>query len=248
MDKNYQIVIVSTKKPEADYFTYDEFYKSLEGEEIINLGDWGMKGLSDRPRLLYRAIKEGRVNKKYTIFCDSWDLVFVDSPEIIIQKHLDFGNDVTISAERNSFPEDLKNEFDNLGTPTTYKYLNCGVIVGETEMILKYLGDMDAENIQQDYWDVDHTVHINEQLEYQKSFLRQPIKIGLDYMQDICWCMQDVDMDEVLLSFKLNEESQPIGTEVRNKETKTFPSIIHWNGGSKSGNTMQPILKHLKLR
>lgn len=238
MSKDYQIIIVSTRKPTEEYFCYDQFYKSLKGEEIINLGDWGMKGLSDRPRLLYRAIKEGRVNKKYCIFCDSWDLVFIDKPKVIIQKHFDSANDVTISAERNSFPEDLRNEFDNLGTPTTYKYLNCGVIVGETEMILKYLEDMDAENIKQDYWDIDHTVHINEQLVYQESFLRQPVKIGLDYNQDICNCLQNVKPEE--LDFSENK--------IRNIECNTYPSILHMNGSSKTDfGIRELILNHLKL-
>jgi hypothetical protein len=56
-------------------------------------------------------------------------------------------------------------------------------------------------------------------------------------------------MEDIALSggCAANIEDAKMYTMIRNKETNTFPSILHWNGGSKSAGTMQPILQHLNL-
>jgi hypothetical protein len=170
---------------------------------------------------------------------DCWDLVLAGTMDEIFEKHRGNHCDITISAERNCFPHDLKEEFDKLAPEnTTYKYLNCGVIVGSTEALLAILEDMDAANLPADSHNSETGWHYpNEQIEFQKVFLRQPVKIALDYTQDITWCLHDVGVNELGYAQE----------RIYNNETQRFPSICHMNGGGKTSGVREPILQHLKL-
>src|SRR5438045_4192436 len=114
MDKNYEIVIIANRPPTENYYCFQEFIKSLGDEKIKVLG-WGTdeyKNLSDRPRMMHRAFKAGAFTKPNIIYCDAWDLFFVDKPEVLFEKHNALGGDLTISTEKNCFPDDLKKVFD----------------------------------------------------------------------------------------------------------------------------------------
>ncbi len=238
----YTIAIISSHFPTQDYYCFGEFLKSLEGEPIICGGqDGSYKNLSDRPRIFYDAINQGYVKTEWLILSDCWDMVFVDSPSVIFEKHKANNCDITFSCEKNCFPEDLKQQFDEIAPANTpYKYLNCGTIVGRTEAIFTLLKDMDAPNLPKDYWmpEEQKTFHYNEQLWYQQSFFRQPVSMKLDYYQDIANCMEQVTTKELDFSEK----------KIRNIECNTYPSIWHWNGGSKTAGTQIPILTKLGYR
>ena len=242
MNKNYQIVIVVDRVPLEPYFCFDAFQKSLEGEHITVLG-WGTgeyKNLSDRPRMMHRAFKAGAFTKPNIIYCDAWDLFFVDKPEVLFEKHNALGGDLTISTERNCFPDDLKKVFDAhaeaRGETSSYKYLNCGFFIGKTDALYAVLNSMDAENTPTDYWDEEKGAmhHYNEQVLFQKEYFKQTVNIKLDYKQDLVWCMQDVTQNDVELA----------GRKICNVETDVYPSVIHFNGGSKTAGLREPILKH----
>ena len=70
-----------------------------------------------------------------------------------------------------------------------------------------------------------------------KEFLKQPVKMALDYQQTIAQSMHEVEEHELDFS----------GDRIRNVETNATPSIIHMNGGSKDKWAREPILSHLKL-
>lgn len=240
MNKNYRIVTISNRIPTEYYYTYEELFKSAPNDEILILGRGEIQytGLSDKPRILHHAITNGLIKEKYIIFVDAWDVVFASSLHEVMDKYYSFNSPIVIGAERNCFPQNFKKEYDRLISTSSFKYLNSGVIIGETEAILTVLEAMDAPNLPVDYHDgrTGRNFHFNDQAMYMDIFLRQPVKIKLDYNCLIAQNMQDV-----------NESDLKFNHRIRNLETNTCPSIIHWNGSSKDKWSREPILNHLKL-
>lgn len=237
MSEDYTIVALSNKVPEQAYYCWNQCFESFKrkGEEIMLLGmDGSYNGsLIERPRYMHKILKEGRITTPKILYMDCWDLVLQGTMEEIFEKHKANNCNITISAERNCFPHDLKDEFDKLPFTSSYKYLNCGVIVGDTEALLAVLEDMDAANLP-----VDNPPHYpNEQIEFQKVFLRQPVKMVMDYSQDITWCLHDVDVKE--LGYAQDR--------MYCNETQKFPSICHFNGSGKTNGTRESVLGQLKL-
>lgn len=242
MNYNYTIVTICNRIPREDYYCLQEFEKSTNdyNKIVIQYVDTPYQGLGDKPKFVYRAIKRGIIPTKYIIFTDCWDLVFADKPEEIIEKYKDFNCDLVFSGERNCFPADLKDEYDKLPFTSSFKYLNSGFIVGETDALLTTLEAMKVEEIPNDYWDDNkgHNVHFNDQFEYQKIFIQQPVLMKLDYAQALSQTMHDVNAEDIDLT----------GEKIRNTETGSHPSTIHFNGSGKTNGLQEPILKKLGLR
>jgi hypothetical protein len=240
----YKIITVCNRRPTEPYYTFDEFFKSA-GEQVWLLGtqpgEYG--GLGSKPRLLYNAIKAGAIKEKYIIFSDCFDIVFAVPPIHLFLKYKQFCSPLVISAEKNCFPDTHKKEYDELidhdYIETPYRYLNSGMIVGETDAMLAVLESMDAKNIPNDYWDEEKNcnVHPNDQEYYQKEFLKQPVQITLDRWQILCNTLHDVKEDEFDFS----------GNRILNKVTRTYPCSFHLNGGAKTGGLREPILQKLNL-
>jgi hypothetical protein len=153
-------------------------------------------------------------------------------------KYRQFAAPVVISAEKNCFPADLKDEFDERhigGSP--YKYLNSGMIVGETEAILTILESMDAKNIPNDYWDGEKMINPNDQEYYQEEYLKQPVPIVLDTAQILCNTLHSVELDELDFSEQ----------RIANKITRSYPCSFHLNGNAKTSGLREPVLKKLGL-
>ncbi len=243
-----RIVTIANRWPTEDYYCYNSLFKSVGDNEILVLGQGEMEytGLSDKPRILYNAIKDGKIPEKYILFIDAFDVVLVDSLEAVLKKFKSFTVPVVIGAEKNCFPSNFKKEYDRLPHTSSFKYLNSGVIISETEALFEVLEAMDAPNLPRDYHDPmkGYNHHFNDQAYYMDMYLRQPVKMQLDYNCDIAQNMQDVSMEDISLFGGGNGTTVDL---IRNEETNSYPSIIHWNGGSKSQGTMQPILKHLNL-
>lgn len=238
----YRIISVCNRKPVEPYYCLDEFFKSTNGEIVSLLGthpgEYG--GLGSKPRLLYRAIRLGQIPEKYIIFCDCFDLVFATSPNELFETYLRFNSPFVISAEKNCFPAELKDDYDKLDSGgSLYKYLNSGMIVAERDAMLAVLESMDAQNIPNDYYSVekDCMINPNDQEYYQYEFLKQPVKMTLDYDQVLCNTLHSVTTEDLDFS----------GERIRNNETETFPCSFHMNGGAKTGGLREPILNHLNL-
>jgi hypothetical protein len=239
----YTIVTISSRRPHEWYYLLDKFYQSLNGHEVITINNskehyWN--GLATKPKWLYKTIKDGKIQTKYMQFVDSWDLVYGAHPLEVMAAYEEFDAPIVISAEKNCFPDILKKEFDELNYPEPYKYLNSGVIIGETEAILACLEAMDLPNVEDDHWDEEKNCnyHSNDQTMWQEIFLRQPVKIALDYNQSISQTLHDADINDFDFS----------GKRVMNKITGCHPRIWHFNGGSKDNiNLREPVLQHLKL-
>lgn len=240
---SYRVVTICNRVPQEDYYTLREWGLSLKGETPLILGtqpgEYG--GLGSKPRLLYHAIKEGKIPESHIIFCDCFDLVFAIPPNQLYLKYLQFQSPFVISAEKNCFPADTKEAYDKLGEDfdSPYKYLNSGMIVAETVAMLAVLESMDAQNIPNDYWSPEKNCMINpnDQEYYQHQFLKQPVPMLLDRYQILCNTIHSVEPDE----FDFEQE------HIFNKVTKTYPASFHLNGGAKTGNCRTPILNHLNL-
>lgn len=241
-----QIVTIANRWPTEEYYCYNSLFKSVGDNGILVLGTGELEytGLSDKPRILYNAIKEGKITSKYIVFIDAFDVVFADTLENIMTKFKSMDCQILIGAERNCFPQNFQKEYDRLPHTSSYKYLNSGVIIGETEAILEVLEAMDAPNLPRDYHDgiKGYNHHFNDQAYYMDLFLRQPVKMKLDYNCEIAQNMQDVKEGDIIFITPTYGSNR-----IKNSETFSNPSIIHWNGGSKSAGTMQPILTHLNL-
>lgn len=238
-EPNYTIVTICNRVPQEEYYCLHQWEQSVAGTNkfVIQAIGTYYQGLCDKPKFVYRAIKGGHIKTKYIIFCDCWDLVFCTSPEEIILKFLGFDCDLVISAERNCFPADLKDEYDKLPSTSSFKYLNSGMIVGYTDKMLELLEAMKVEEIPNDYFDGEKNVHFNDQFEYQKAFLGQAVSIKLDYDCSLSMPLHQVTLDDLDFS----EE------RIRNKETNSYPCTMHMNGSSKTDGLREPILKHLNL-
>jgi hypothetical protein len=236
---DFRVVTVCNRIPSEPYYCFQEWRKSLGNHEplIIQAIDTYYQGLCDKPKFVYRAIKRGLIPEKYIVFCDSWDLAFCSPISEIIARFLSMDCDLAISAERNCFPSDLKEEYDKLPATSSFKYLNSGMIVGYTDKLLEALEAMDVESVPDDYWDGEKNIHFNDQFEYQKIMLKQPVNIKLDYD-----CLLSMPLHQVKIEdLDFSEE------RIRNIETNSYPCSMHMNGSSKTDGLREPILRHLKL-
>jgi len=238
----YRIITIANKRPHEWYYTFDAFFNSLHGEQVSVLGsqpgEYG--GLGSKPRLLYSAIKNNQIPEKHIIFSDCFDVVFSVPPAQLFNNFLNYKKPFVIGAEKNCFPSDYKDEFDKLDSHgSSYKYLNSGMIVAETEAMLSVLESMDAANISNDYWSEEKQCMINpnDQEYYMKEYLKQPVPMQMDYWQSLCNNLNMVELDEL----EFNESG------ILNKEMELFPCSFHLNGGAKTGPCREPILKYLNL-
>jgi hypothetical protein len=238
----FSIVTVSTGKPAQEYYTYDQFFESLRrfGHSPIVLAPPSTKrfGLGDKPKLLRKAILDNTITSDLIIFADCYDLVFAGSPEDIIEMYKSFNAPFVCSAERNCFPNDLRDKFPE--SPTSYRFLNSGFIVAEKDALLAVLESMDLDNVLDDYWDKEKNcmIHINDQFLFQEEFVKQPVKMVLDYKQVLSNTMHDVALHELDLNNSLG---------IMNIETGKFPLTFHLNGGAKTSGVREPILNRLNL-
>ena len=241
-EKSYTIVTVCTHFPEQNYYCLNEFAKSLRGEPILVLDAayTNYSGLMSKPKGLYKAISERLIKSHYILFTDCFDFVFSNSPKDLMNRYFnECGGDITISAEKNCFPDNLKKEFDTLPSTTEYKYLNSGMIVGKTDAIFTCLDTMDLTDATNDHFDEEKQVQVNpnDQFEWMKVFIKQPVNISLDYEQKLCNTLHGLTLED--LDFK--------ETRIKNKNTGEYPASFHANGGAKTSGVLPAILKHLNL-
>lgn len=241
---SFQVVTISNRKPEHDYYCYDSWLKSLRNQGVEPLILPGFQGLNTKPRELWRAINDGRINADIVICCDSWDLIFQNPISKMVEDFLEENVGVIISAEINCFPDDYKEGMDAVAHPypDAHNYVNSGFIIGYTSEVKKMLDAMGAEHYIDDYHDGEGWHHFNDQTSYMKAFVEQPVPIGLDRYSKYSTSVYGMNNDEFVLS------QYPDGTPmVRNRKHDSISHVIHWNGGAKSMNNMKEVLQHLNL-
>lgn len=240
-EKSFTLVTVCTHMPQESYFCLNEYFKSTNNEPVLLLdtGFHSYTGLGSKPKMLYKAIKEKAINTYYTLFTDCFDFVFSKNPSNLMCQFFNrFGAPLVISSEKNCFPDTLRNEYDALNPPTSYAYLNSGMIAGETEALLACLEAMDLKNVPEDYrMENGQNFHVNDQELWQQLFLKQPVNIALDYQQILCNTLHSVKLED--LDFN--------GEQIKNIETGEYPASFHLNGSAKTDGLRNPILQKLGL-
>jgi len=238
----HRVVTCCTHRPVQEYYCLNEFIKSLNGHEAINLAGFnisGWGGLATKTKWLRHALLNNLITDDILIVTDCYDVVFSKPLERLVESYKTYGKPIISSAEKNYWPEEgLKPEFDKYNYPSSFKYLNSGVIVGERDAFVTVLESMDLDNYPDDHQKEDGQMfHSNDQFLYGNEMVKHPELIGLDYKCLVNQTMSDVAIEEIDLT----------GDVIKNIETGSEPCSFHWNGGSKTGGTMQPILKHLNL-
>lgn len=238
---NFRIVTVATHRPHEWYYTFDQFFASC-GEHrplILDRSFHHYSGLGSKVKMVYAAIKAGLIPEKYIMFLDCFDMFFAADPKELLLKYFSFeDNPVVFSAEKNCFPADLKEQYDEFPYKSSYAYLNSGMIIGETEKFLQLLESMNPKDIPDDYQNPDGSMtHINDQFLYQQAFLNSPVNVAMDNKQALCQTLHDVVIGELDLT----------GSRIRNKETGECPVIFHANGSAKDSGVKEPLLQFLNL-
>lgn len=239
---SYRVITCATHKPVQDYYCFEEFVKSLNGHDAVNLaglnlGIWG--GLASKTKFLRKALQQNLITDDILIVTDCYDVVFTKPLEELIEAYRSYNKPIIASTEKNYWPEEgLKPEFDKHNFPTSFKYLNSGVIIGERDAFVTILESMDLDNYPDDHRKEDGQMfHSNDQFLYGNEFVKHPEIMGLDYLCKVNQTMSDVKEDEI----------EFVDGGIKNIETGSQPASIHWNGNAKTGWSMKRILSHLKL-
>ncbi len=185
--------------------------------------DGAYKGLGSKVRLLKELLDSPQVfDDKTMIFCDSFDVVFQKNP-ILCQHFLDLGPKAIFNAERALFPFSEEVAAGHPPSETSFRFLNSGFIVGETDTFRKALELMNADKVPDDHQLPDGTwVNPNDQALWQSLFVaeRKHLGLALDTRAELCMTFANV----------LPEELDFDGDLISNKETGSTPIALHLNG------------------
>lgn len=233
-----EVIAVMNRIPTAAHHFYAQFVASLErfGEKPIILGlnePWG--GLMTKPRKLQKYLQT-ECKADVIMAVDAWDLVFAKCPCVIAHEWLAAGGKWTIGGERNLFPFGDEEAYPKC--TSTYRFPNSGFIISTPQDMLAVLDSMDLPSIPDDHVGPNGAaIHPNDQEEYQKAFLKQPILMEIDSDAKYVWNLYGVDES----NFDFSQEI-PV-----NRETGYSPGVFHANGPAKDAGPFSKVLKHLNL-
>jgi len=249
--KDITIVCVSNRRPEPDYYCYDEFFASCRKfgfEPVVMGGEPGeYGGLGSKPRLIKQAIEAARVPTEHMLVVDCWDIVFAEDPSAVLQWYLDFGDAgrtedpadmaarIVWNAEKNCFP-DGSLAASHPPTSSPFRYLNSGFGIGETSAFLAALIAMEADTIPD-----DHTTPAGKRVEpcdqdyWMRALINGPVPMALDTQTTACLALCGVEPVDLDLT----------GPRICNLVTGSEPMAFHFNGGAKTGGLREPILAKL---
>ncbi len=235
------VITVSSHKPPQSYYCYDEFFETCRayGNSPINLcrHPSEYRNLVSKPKLLQKYLLAGNVKHKYLIFSDCWDVVFVESPEKILERFLTLNTSIVFNAQRTIFPyiAELVDKYPDTGTP--FRYLNSGFFVGETEAVIALLKHMKLENVGDDYRKPDGSMHHeNDQDNFMRAFVEQPVPMKIDFNCEIAQTLHG----EVIEDFEVTKTDK---IRVKNKITNAYPMALHGNGSGKESVVMLEFLR-----
>lgn len=218
------VIAVSDKRPEAPYYIYDAFFESLDrlGTTPVILG-YGepYKGMMSRLRLPLEYMCT--ISDEHVILTDCWDVLFLRSPEDIIQRFKEFGKPIVISAERTLFPEKDYGQYPE--SPNDVRYLNAGFIVAEREALISLFDHLRIDAQPDDFQREDGSwQHFSEQELLHHAYVEQFIPIALDHDSEICQNMFRTLGGEICFT----------ADGVVNTVTNSHPMVLHWNGPAKT--------------
>ena len=213
---NIKLVTVATHntpelerfKESAKFYGYDYHILGLGREWVggeANNGRLVFPGGGMKVNLLKGFLSENINPNDIILFTDSYDVVFNDTPEELVKRWESLGGGLIFTAEKTCWPDPkLESVYPN--STYGYKFLNSGGFIG-TAGQLKSLTQTICEDADDD------------QLYYTLKFLNDE-GINLDYNVDIFQTLNSSFNDVEVLNGK-----------VYNNVTKTYPIVIHANGG-----------------
>ena len=239
-----RVVGVSSGIPQDPCYMFREFQESLDrvGHVPLLLGGGSDKGIygghGSKVRLLKEAIENGTVDTDYIIFCDTWDVLFTSSPEYILERYLALYGDshLLFCAEKNCFPNSGLSG-SHTATESAFKYLNAGGAIGATSLFHSVLVSMRAETIPDDGMLNGVMFEPSDQNLWMEYHCRRENSIVLDNNCEIFQSMHGVDPVEFDLT----------GGVLKNVASNSTPMVLHFNGGSKTGELRNVALNLLKL-
>lgn len=228
------------------YYLYEECLTTLKRFDIepllLGTEEGEFKGLLSKAKLLKKAIESGLVTADWIIFTDTFDVLYAEDPRDVIEKAKKIAKEKKVkiiwNAEKNCFPIP---ELAPLhpATKSPFKYLNSGWGVGETAIFLAALKEMNPDDLPDDHVKPEGGWHHScDQTAWQKQMIYGSIPIGLDHDCQLCQAFCNCEPDEFDFS----------GEKIRNKVTKSFPPVLHLNGGAKSSPIRGPVLKKLGFK
>ena len=215
-----------------DYFTHlCEYLKSalLQGIQPTLLG-WGSEwhGNSDKISGVLKSL-EKLPTSDLILFTDAHDVLICNTGNHIqsaFEKYFGATTDILYMAEKGCWPQrNMKNGreiCDKLypTAPTPYRYLNSGAWIGRVGAV------------QQLYRELMSTITLNPNLDDQHlvsdMFYKgaSDLRLRLDYHNRIFQSMHDSQGEIDIVPNKT--------CTIYNKITKSYPMILHFNGGGKS--------------
>ncbi len=201
--------------PGKDPYTYmSRLFDSAEkhGISLTHIGkeatSWG--GNVTKPIWFYEFIKT-LPDEDIVVCVDACDVFFCAGQKKIVEKFLEKKAPIVFSTERNCYPQThLKPYFQK--ARTSFKYLNAGGFIGYAGALKAMLEEVISEILP--------GMHSDQAL-YQTYYVNHSDLIYLDTSCEIFCSLFDVDLKELKVK----------KGEVRLKETNTYPSIFHGNGG-----------------
>ncbi|ESO95748.1 hypothetical protein LOTGIDRAFT_188441 [Lottia gigantea] len=227
--QNYDLLAVTVATEETDGFK--RFMRSAKKYDInvkvLGLGEeWkggdvaNSAGGGQKVNILRQGLKEFKDKDDLVImFVDSYDLVFSDDKQSILEKFKKFDANVIFSAEGYCWPDSsLRSQYPEV-KQTEKRYLNSGGFIG----LAKNLYDVVSYKTIKDSDD--------DQLYYTKIFLDKSLRskhnIKLDTKSEIFQNLNGA-LGDTTLKFKGSK------SYMYNVKTGTHPSIIHGNGPIKN--------------
>lgn len=224
-----------------DYYWHREMLESLKkfGLSPIILGQQcSWLGLMTKPRLLKEWLDKNWQQFDCLIVFDAFDIVWARHPREVVDEWNALGRPFIIGGEKAIFPPEFnEKDFPECGTP--YRFPNSGFIICAPSDMMKVLTAMEMEKIPNEEIMPDGSInHGNDQREYIKLFLKQPVPMRVDTEAKFVWNLCGAKPEEFDWS----------GEIPRNRLTGHCPATFHGNGDGKGPAIMGPIVEHLGLR
>lgn len=177
--------------------------------------------------LAMKAILSNHSDMDIICFIDAYDVIVNQDEKYIWQTFLDYDCDLLLGAELNCYPETYKNQYSSNPSHSHYKYVNSGGYMGYKWAIQKLL----------DWKSVPEMVNICCYGGDQSYFMEYYLGGDHENIQLDSHCR--IFQNMVLVSW--NEFEFTKG-KVFNTVMNTFPSFIHFNGGTWQQQNRQNIM------
>lgn len=176
-----------------------------------------------------------RFKEDYThaLFTDAADTFFLSSLEEVTKKYASLGQPkLLLSGEKSCYPyPDFISRFPDSVGP--YRFFNAGGFIGEIQYLLDTISRLKSY----------YYVNDNDNAHWMLGFNERKIDLSIDHHCEIFQTMSDVDFGRDVVI----DQSKHLRKTVRvyNKETQSYPCIIHFNGPKGTGTRNDALMEEV---